>query len=224
MRVSIIVPVYNEEATLPFVLDRVLALPFEKEIILVDDGSTDDSAAILQQYEGRPGVKVIHHRSNQGKGRAVASALEQMSGPIAYIQDADLELDPHVCTDLIEPIESGEARVVHGRRIIVKGRPYLRSRLARRLLSLIFRLLYEQRLDDPTTGCKAMDAGLLKSLGLVESGFEVDQEMSARLARKGVSIMEVPVHYYPRTFAEGKKIRWRDGVRAVWVLVKYRFS
>jgi dolichol-phosphate mannosyltransferase len=224
MRLSVIIPVYNEEATLPFVLDRVLGLPFAKEIILVDDGSTDASRQILEGYRDRPGVKVIRHPSNLGKGRAVMSALDQVSAPIVYIQDADLEFDPHVCAELIKPIERGEARVVYGRRTIVKGRPYLRSRFARRFLSLIFRLLYEQRLDDPTTGCRAVDAGLLRTLGLVEPGFEVDQEMSARLARKGVAIEEVPVNYYPRTFEEGKKIRWRDGARAVWVLLKYRFS
>ncbi len=224
MRVSIIIPVYNEEATLPFVLDRVLGLPFDKEVILVDDGSTDGSTRILDGYRDRPGVKVIRHASNLGKGRAVASALGQISGSVVYIQDADLELDPHVCGDLIAPIERGEARVVYGKRIIIKGRPYLRSRLARRFLSLLFHLLYEQQLDDPTTGCRAVEAGLLKSLGLVEPGFEVEQEMSARLARMGVAIRELPVNYYPRTFEEGKKIGWRDGLRAVWVLMKYRFG
>jgi len=223
MRVSIIIPVFNEEATLPFVLDRVLGLPFDKEVILVDDGSTDASGRILESYRDRPGVKVVRHRSNLGKGKAVATGLEQASGPVVYIQDADMELDPHVCTDLIEPIERGEAQAVYGKRTIVKGKPYLSSRFARRFLSLLFQLLYEQKLDDPTTGCRAVEAGLLKSLGLVEAGFEVEQEMSARLVRRGVAIEEVPVNYYPRTFEEGKKIGWRDGVRAVWVLFKYRF-
>jgi glycosyltransferase involved in cell wall biosynthesis len=224
MKISIIVPVYNEAATLQRVLDRVLALPLDKEVVVVDDGSTDASSEILAGLRDRPGLEVVTLPHNRGKGNAIRAALERVSGDIVYIQDADEEIDPAVCAELAAPIENGEARAVYGRRTGAGGTALFPSLVARRLISLVFNALYGQKLADPTTGCKAVETELLRSLNLSGCGFEVEQEMSARIARQAVPIREVPVEYHPRTFAEGKKIRWRDGARAVWTLLKHRLD
>ncbi len=222
MKLSVIIPVFNEARTLRALLAKVVAVPLEKEIIIVDDGSTDETPAILASYAGRPGMRVITHTTNLGKGMAVRSAIPYISGEATIIQDADLEYDPQDYPRLLEPVAAGAAQVVYGAR---RGprHSYLPYHLGGRLLSLLADLLYGQRLMDIHTGYKLFDSRLLTSLPLRCMGFEFCPEVTARIGKRGIQIYEMPIRYEPRTFAEGKKIRWVDGVVAAWTLVEYRF-
>ncbi|MCF8079358.1 MAG: glycosyltransferase family 2 protein [Desulfobacterales bacterium] len=225
MKLSILIPVFNEENTLQALLDRVLDSPFQKEVLVVDDGSTDRTPKILEGFQGREGVLLFRHDRNRGKGAALRTAIRHITGDIAIIQDADLEYDPQDFETLIAPILNGEEKVVFGTRVPL-GNPhsYLRYYLGGRFLSLLTNLLYSQHITDGPCGYKAFDAGFLKSLSLERNGFDIDPELTAKVAKKGIRIREVPIRYFPRSFSEGKKIRWIDGLFWAWVLVKYRFS
>ncbi len=224
MKLSVIIPTYNEEQTLSLIIKKVIEVPLDKEIIIVDDGSTDSTPEILERYKNRKGFKILRHGSNQGKGMAIRSALGHITGDIIIIQDADLEYDPQDYIKLIEPVKNGEGFVVYGSRTSVSDHhSYLMFYLGGRLISFVTNILYNQRLTDELTCYKVFDSKLIKSISLNCKGFGFDAEITAKIARRGVKIKEIPIRYYPRKFSEGKKIRWIDGVIAIWILLKYRF-
>jgi glycosyltransferase involved in cell wall biosynthesis len=220
MRVSFIVPAFNEAATIGEVLERVHALDLEKQVIVVDDGSTDGTADVA---EGR--ADVVLRQPNAGKGSAIRAAIPHLDGDITVIQDADMEYDPADVPSLIEPIERGLADVVYGSRL-AGGRPqraYLFWHLVgNRFLSLLTGLLFNTTLSDMETGYKAFRTEVLRSLDLRENGFGIEPEITAKICRRNLRIYELPIAYYGRTFAEGKKITWRDGFGAIRVLVRVR--
>ncbi len=229
MAVSFIIPAYNEAATIAEVLDRVNALDLEKQVIVVDDGSTDETAEIVERWkegrEGRDGV-VLLRQQNAGKGAAVRAAIPHVHGDIAVIQDADMEYDPSDVPALIEPIERGKADVVFGSRLS-GGRPqraYLFWHLVgNRFLSLLTNVLFNTTLSDMETGYKAFRSEVLRSLELKQDDFSIEPEITAKVCKRNLRIYELPIAYYGRTYAEGKKITWRDGFKALGVLFQVRF-
>ncbi|MDG2206870.1 MAG: glycosyltransferase family 2 protein [Pirellulales bacterium] len=226
MKLSILIPVYNESATLEELLSRVLALEVEKELILVDDNSTDGTREILKRYEGQPDIRVVYHDRNYGKGRAVRTALDHATGEIVVVQDADLEYDPGDLVQMIPPIERGEADVVFGSRRLKKDNPrsLLSFFIGGMTLNWITCRMYGIRITDCATCYKMMKTELLRSLNLKCDRFEFCPEVIAKLSRRKIEIIELPISYAPRTIEEGKKIRWRDGIEALWTLIKFRFS
>jgi glycosyltransferase involved in cell wall biosynthesis len=223
MRVSFLIPAYNEAASIGEVLDRVDALPFDKQVIVVDDGSTDATAELV---ESRNGV-VLLRQPNQGKGAAIRHAIEYSDCDIAVIQDADMEYDPAEVPRLIEPIERGSADVVYGSRL--RGgeaqRAYMFWHLVgNRFLSLLTGVLYNTTISDMETGYKAFRSDVLRSLDLRQSDFAIEPEITAKVCLRNLRVYELPISYYGRTYEEGKNITWRDGFKAVWVLVSTRFG
>jgi glycosyltransferase involved in cell wall biosynthesis len=227
VKVSFLMPVYNEAATVGAVIERVLELPFDKQVIVVDDGSTDGSSEILRDLAALHDEIDLIHQRNAGKGAAIRAAIPRIDGDIAVIQDADLEYDPAEVPTLIQPIQDGHADVVYGSRLS-GGRPqraYLFWHLAgNRFLSLVTGILYNTTLTDMETGYKAFRADVLRSLELHENGFSIEPEITARICRGRLRIYELPISYYGRTYDEGKKITWRDGIRALWVLIRLRID
>jgi glycosyltransferase involved in cell wall biosynthesis len=224
MRISFVVPAYNEARTLDEVLARVEELPFDKQIVVVDDGSTDATPDVLRRWESRDGVLVLR-QPNRGKGAAIRAALPHVDGDIAVIQDADMEYDPADVPALIEPIASGVADVVFGSRLS-GGRPqraYMFWHLVgNRFLSLVTNVLFNTTLSDMETGYKAFRMDVLLSLDLRENDFAIEPEITGKVCKRGLRIYELPIAYYGRTYAEGKKITWRDGFKALLVLFKVR--
>ena len=224
-RVSFIVPAYNEAATIADVLERVQALEFDKQIVVVDDGSTDDTPRVLEDWRERDGVHVIR-QENRGKGAAIRAAIPLLDGDITVIQDADMEYDPADVPELIEPIRRGAADVVFGSRLS-GGRPqraYMFWHLVgNRFLSLLTNVLYNTTLSDMETGYTAFRTDVLRSLDLREDDFGIEPEMTAKVCKQGLRVYELPISYYGRTYAEGKKITWRDGFKAMFVLLRVRF-
>jgi glycosyltransferase involved in cell wall biosynthesis len=228
MKVSFLVPVYNEERTLEEVIRRVESLPLDKQIVVVDDGSTDGTRAILERLDGELENLVVVSQPNRGKGAAVRRALVEADGDVVVIQDADMEYDPAEVPALIAPIEEGVADAVYGSRLS-GGRPqraYLFWHLVgNRFLSVVTGLLFNTTLSDMETGYKAFRIDVLRSLDLREDDFGIEPEITGRLCRqKDLRIYELPIAYYGRTYAEGKKITWRDGFKALRVLVRVRLS
>jgi glycosyltransferase involved in cell wall biosynthesis len=225
VRVSFLVPAYNEERTIGEVLDRIDALGLDSQVIVVDDGSTDGTTAILEQRR-RDGLIVLR-QPNRGKGAALRAAIPHVDGDIAVIQDADMEYDPAEVPALIEPIERGVADVVFGSRLR-GGRPqraYLFWHLmGNRFLSLLTNVLFNTTLSDMETGYKAFRADVLRSLDLREDDFGIEPEITGQVCKRGLRVYELPIAYYGRTYAEGKKITWRDGLKAILVLFRVRFS
>lgn len=225
MRVSFLVPAYNEAATIGAVLDAVWALELEKQIVVVDDGSQDGTGDLVERWrDGRDGV-VFLRQENRGKGAAVRAAIPHADGDIAVIQDADLEYDPADVPALIEPIERGVADVVYGSRLS-GGRPqraYLFWHLVgNRFLSLLTNVLYNTTLSDMETGYKAFRTEVLRSLDLRQDDFGIEPEITAKICKRNLRVYELPIAYYGRTYAEGKKITWRDGFKALRVLFGVR--
>ncbi|HEY8505838.1 MAG TPA: glycosyltransferase family 2 protein [Gemmataceae bacterium] len=223
---SVIVPVFNEEATIDAVLARLRDGPYpDKQVIVVDDGSTDGTPERLRAWENQGGWLFLRHERNRGKGAAVRSALEHAAGEITTFQDADLEYDPADLPSLIEPIRSGKATVVYGSRYLRdRGLRWNRFRLAVQLLNGVVRVLYGQRLTDEATCYKAMRTDLLRSLGLRADRFDLCPEITAKLCRLRIPIQEVPISYRPRGTEAGKKINWFDGVQALYTLLRWRVS
>jgi glycosyltransferase involved in cell wall biosynthesis len=221
--VSFIIPAFNEGRTIATVVERVRALPFGKQIVVVDDGSTDDTIAVLDGLQGDD--LVVVRKENGGKGSAVRAGIPHVSGDIVVIQDADLEYDPNDVPELIAPILAGVADVVYGSRLS-GGRPqraYLFWHLVgNRFLSLVAGVLYNTTLSDMETGYKAFRSEVLCGLELKENGFGIEPEITGRICKQHLRIYELPISYYGRTYDEGKKITWKDGFRAVWVLVRVR--
>ena len=229
MKVSVIIPVYNEFRMFPEVLKRVressLPEPCLKEIIVVNDGSTDGTAAVINQY-AQSGHIIAHHLlENSGKGSAIRAGLSLASGEIVIIQDGDLEYNPEDYAVLIEPILKGEADCVYGSRFL--GNPYgmaLKNRVANWVLTQAANLLYNARLTDEATAYKAFRTSVLRQLHLTCCRFEFCPEVTAKLRRLRYSIKEIPIQYNAREIADGKKIRARDGFEALWTLLRYRFA
>ena len=222
MRVSFLIPAFNEEATIGEVLDRIAMLGLDAQVVVVDDGSSDRTAEIAEEH----GATVIR-QANAGKGAAIRAAIGAIDGDVAVIQDADMEYDPAEVPELIEPIVRGVADVVYGSRL--RGgkaqRAYLFWHLVgNRFLSLLTSLLYNTTLSDMETGYKAFRVDVLRSLDLRENRFGIEPEITAKICKRRLRIYELPISYYGRTFAEGKNITWRDGFRAIWVLLRVRFS
>jgi dolichol-phosphate mannosyltransferase len=223
---SILVPVYNEANTVQQVIERLLAipLPLAREIVVVDDGSTDGTAQVLDRMPPVPGVlTVVHAPRNGGKGSAIRIGLRHARGTIIAIQDADLELDPVQLADLVQPILDGEAEVVYGSRFL-SGRPagpWL-SLVANRVLTEVTNVLFGGRLTDMETCYKVMQTSVARGLDLEANRFDIEPEITAKLLLQGRRIIERPVRFDPRNRASGKKIGWRDGVHAIAVLLKYR--
>jgi glycosyltransferase involved in cell wall biosynthesis len=228
MRVSVIIPVYNEFPTFRQVLERVQNAPLHegcsKEIVVVDDGSTDGTAQVFGDHE-RAGLIVGHHsETNCGKGTAIRTGIAIASGDIILIQDGDLEYDPSDYMSILEPIVSGEADVVYGSRFQKQFTGMeVKYRVANRVLTALANLLYDARITDEATAYKAFRASVLRDLRLECRRFEFCPEVTAKLRRLGHNIREVPIRYNPRGIAEGKKIRFADGLEALWTLLKYRF-
>jgi glycosyltransferase involved in cell wall biosynthesis len=227
MRVSFLVPAYNEAATIVDVLEAVWKLDVDKQIIVVDDGSTDGTGDLVERWrEGREGVELVR-QANRGKGAAVRAAIPHVAGDIAVIQDADLEYDPADVPALIEPIQRGVADVVFGSRLS-GGRPqraYLFWHLlGNRFLSLLTNVLYNTTLSDMETGYKAFRSDVLRSLELRQDDFGIEPEITAKVCKRKLRVYELPIAYYGRTYAEGKKITWRDGFKAIRVLLGVRLS
>jgi len=227
-RVSIIVPVYNEIRTIRAVIDRLLTidLPVEREILIVDDGSTDGTREVLARAEA-DGIRatILLAERNGGKASAIRRGLARATGTIVAIQDADLELDPQQIATLLGPIIRREAVVVYGSRFLRgrSGAPVL-SVVANRALTALTNLLFRSSLTDMETCYKVMRTDVARSLRLSANRFDIEPEITARLLRAGHRIAELPVRFDPRSRAQGKKIGWRDGVRAIQVLVAERFS
>ena len=225
---SIIVPVYNEVRTSRAVIDRLLSidLPVEREILVVNDGSTDGTADVLDAaVKQQLPIVVLHLPQNAGKGSAIRQALGRARGSVIAIQDADLELDPQQLRALVTPILSGTADVVYGSRFLAgrSGAPFV-SFAANRFLTGVTNVLFGASLTDMETCYKVMRTEVARSLGLTANRFDIEPQITARLLRHGHQIHELPVRFDPRSRAQGKKIGWRDGVRAVEVLVRERFT
>ncbi len=226
LHLSVIVPVYNEQATIAEVITRIraVALPaVEREILLVDDGSTDGTRAVIAGLAG-PDCRVLLHPENRGKGAAVRTGLAHASGDFVLIQDADLEYDPADYAVLLAAVAAG-AECVYGSRFLAgaKRRMSPVTAAANRFLTWLTRRLYGLCLTDMETCYKLVRADLLRDLPLRSNGFDIEPEITIKLAKRGVTIREVPIRYAGRTRAEGKKIGWRDGAQAVWTLLKFRF-
>ena len=223
---SVIVPVFNEHATVAAVIDRLLTIDFpaDREIIVVNDGSSDGTREVLGRLEGTPRLRIVHVEVNRGKGHAIRIGLDQARGDVIAIQDADLELDPAQLGALVEPLLQGEADVVYGSRFLGRrpDAPWL-TLVANRTLTSLTNILYGSSITDMETCYKIMRTTVARGLGLTADRFDIEPEITARLLKAGHRIVELPVTFTPRSRAAGKKIGWRDGVRAVEVLVKERF-
>jgi glycosyltransferase involved in cell wall biosynthesis len=224
--VSVVMPAYEEAATIEVVLRRVLALDLRMEVIVVDDGSQDATAEIAENVDG---VQVLKHERNRGKGAAVRTGIAASTGDIVVIQDADLEYDPRDLPRLLGPLLEGVADAVYGTRLRGGGEPQ-RAHLfwhyaGNRALSLLTNVLYNTTISDMEVGYKAFRGDLIRSLELVSDDFGFEPEVTAKILRRGdVRLYEVPISYYGRTYEEGKKITWRDGLRAVVVLIRCRLG
>ena len=224
MKLSIIIPVYNEAATVREIINRVKKLKLkeiEKEIIVVDDGSDDAGPRLIKKIKG---IQTVFLPANQGKGAAIRAGLKKATGDYILIQDADLEYDPQDIPSLLEPVITGKAKVVYGSRFLGPHKNMLFWHMAgNKSLSFITNLLYNTTLSDMEVGYKLISRKILNSLNLECNRFGFEPEVTAKLLKKGIRIFEVPISYTGREFHEGKKITWKDGYRALFLLIKYRF-
>jgi len=226
---SILMPVYNEAHTIREIIERVKATPLDglrKELVIVDDGSTDGTREVLQGLVQTDEQKVYFHAQNMGKGAALRTALTYATGDIIIIQDADLEYDPREYTELVAPILEGRADVVYGSRLT--GGKVARAfnfwhYIGNKLLTLVTNILYNAILSDMETCYKVFRADVIKNIQIKSNRFDFEPEITAKVLKRRHKLYEMPISYYGRDFSEGKKITWRDGFSAVWALVKYRF-
>lgn len=232
MTLSIIIPAFNEENTIEEIIKRVeaVSLPIEKEIIIVDDGSFDNTKKILEKINKEFNFILIEHSKNQGKGAAIKTGLSQATGDFILIQDADLELNPYEYPILLKPLLEKKAEVVYGSRVLGKNKTNKKTRrnwpffLGGKLLTFLANLLYGLNITDEPIGYKVFKKEILKNMDLECKGFEFCPEVTAKIAKKGIKIYEVPVSYNPRSRKEGKKTKCKDGLKAIWTLIKYKFK
>jgi glycosyltransferase involved in cell wall biosynthesis len=227
MKISIVVPVFNEESTLASLVDAVLASGVEnKEIIIVNDGSTDGTRAILDKQIAPRVHKIIHHSVNQGKGAALRTGIREATGDVVIIQDSDLEYDPKEYPRLLAPILDGKADVVYGSRFM-GGRPhrvvYFWHRIGNRMLTLLSNMFTNLNLTDMETCYKVFKRSVIQDIQIEENRFGFEPEITAKIAKKHCIVYEVGISYYGRTYDEGKKIGWKDGFRALYAIVKYNW-
>jgi len=223
MKVSVIIPVYNERNTLAEIIRRVRAVELEKEIIVVDDGSTDGTRQILGALDDQIDKTILHDR-NQGKGAALRTGIPHATGDIVIIQDADLEYDPEDYISLLKPFAKHGAKAVYGSRFTGPRKDmFLLHWIGNRFLTLITNVLYATTLSDMETCYKAFSREVIQSITIKSDRFNFEPEITAKVLKRGIRIFEVPVSYAGREFHEGKKITWRDGFSALWSLIKYRF-
>lgn len=225
MKLSVIIPAFNEKATVAEIVQRVRAVELADEIIVVDDGSTDGTRDILQSLPPSNDLIILHHEVNRGKGAAVRTGIERSTGEVILIQDADLEYDPRDYPALLQPIADGRAQVVYGSRFLGGPRKamFFLHMVGNKFLTFVTSVLYDTILSDMETGYKVFRADVVKTMPLRARRFEFEPEITARVLRKGIRIYEVPISYNGREYNEGKKITWRDGFIAVWTLLRYRF-
>ncbi len=237
MLLSIIIPVYNEP-DLPKLLKKLYKVnfPYDIEVIVIDDGSTDGTKEWIEQNKEIYHYKYFLHAKNRGKGAALITGFQKATGDIIVVQDADLEYNPENIKNVIQPIVENKTKVCYGSRILGQERfitqvgwqnknrkSYLSAYLGGRLVTIFCNLLFFSHLTDEPTCYKAFEKKLLDTITLHSTGFELEPELTAKILKK-TKITEVPIEYYPRTFEEGKKINWRDGIKALWTLLKYRFN
>jgi len=224
MLLSVVMPAYNEVQSIEIMIDRVLALPLDLELIVVDDGSKDGTRELLRKIE-RQRLRVIFHPKNRGKGAAVRTGFEAALGEYVTIQDADLELDPNHIPELLQPILDGKADIVFGSRFL-NGYYHMRkiSAFANWFLTKLTNVLYGTHLTDMEACYKVFPRSLVPKLNLQSERFDFEPEITAKFARMKLRIVELPVTYRPRHFLDGKKIGWRDGAQGIWTLLKYRVS
>ena len=228
MKLSIVVPVYNEEGTLEEIFRRVQATPYTKEIIAVNDASRDNSRAILDRLtQQHDNLRVFHHEQNQGKGAALRTGFAQVTGDVVIIQDADLEYDPVDYPVLLDPIQRDLADVVYGSRLI-GAQPhrvlYFWHYMGNRAVTFLSNMFTNLNLSDMEVGYKVFKADVLKDISIKSSRFGVEPELTAKIAKRGWRIYEVPIQYHGRDYAHGKKITWRDGIAAIYHIIRFRYS
>lgn len=227
VKISIVIPAYNEALTVEETLKRVHRVPYDKEIIVVDDGSTDGTRDILQQSSliSTMGIRVLLHEQNQGKGAALRTGFKAVTGDVVIIQDADLEQDPDEYPKLLEPIANGTADIVYGSRFL--GGTYrfssFRQFAANRFLTSLSNAVLGARLSDMETGYKVFTRNVLDGLDIKSNRFGFEPEFTAKVVKRRFRIAQVPVTYNPRTHSQGKKINWKDGVKAVFAIIWFRF-
>ncbi|HTZ11124.1 MAG TPA: glycosyltransferase family 2 protein [Candidatus Margulisiibacteriota bacterium] len=219
---SVIVPVYNEVRTIGEILNKVNALNLDKEIIVVEDGSTDGTDKVLRGIS-YPNLKIIYHGSNRGKGAAFLTGLANATGEFVIIQDADLEYEPQECVRLMEVMRKNAADIVLGVRFTEKYHGLLIPRMGNRFLTIFLNLLFNVRINDFLTCYKLFRRETISSLGIKSPGFDMDAEIVTKALKKKMRIEQVPISYQPRNYAQGKKIRWLDGIHAMLAIVRYRF-
>jgi glycosyltransferase involved in cell wall biosynthesis len=235
VKLSVLIPVYNEERTVEEVVRRVKAVPVSKEIILVDDGSQDQTRQVLERMRREKDraadpsnqLKVIFKTANQGKGAAVREALGHATGDIVLIQDADLEYDPQDYPELLAPIENGLADVVYGTRFAGGGSHRVLlfwHSLGNRLLTLVSNILTNLNLSDMEVGYKVFRASVLQGIDIKSNRFGLEPEITMKLAKSGCRFYEVPISYHGRTYEEGKKITWKDGIAALYYMIRFRLA
>jgi glycosyltransferase involved in cell wall biosynthesis len=225
MNLTVIIPIYNEGRTIQTILHRVLATGLAREILLVDDGSSDGTRDLLASWDGNQGIRVLLHEKNQGKGAAVRTGIAAATGDTILIQDADLEYDPRDYPVLIKPLEEGLADVVYGSRFLGGPRRAVMfwHMIANKLLTLTTNLLYNTILSDMETGYKIFRREVLQGIQLRANRFDFEPEFTAKILKRKVCIYEVPISFNPRDYAAGKKITMKDAFSAAWTLLKYRF-
>jgi len=222
MKLSVIIPVYNEKDCVEEVISGVKAVPVDKEIIVVDDCSTDGTREVLKKTDG---INLLLHDRNRGKGAAVRTALKEIAGEIVIIQDADMEYPPEQYPEVIKPIKDGYADVVFGSRFLGLHRVFLFWHfVGNRFLTLLTNVLYNTILTDMETGVKAFRKEVFEKIRIKSNGFDFEPEITAKVLKKGFRLYEMPITYYGRGYEEGKKITWRDAIPAIWAIIKYRFT
>ena len=222
MKLSIIMPVYNEKNTIRVILDKILPLDLYKEIIIVDDFSTDGTREILRELKTE-NIQVIYHEKNMGKGSAIRTGINYASGEYMVVQDADLEYEPAEYENLLKPILEGTAKVVYGSRFMGKRKSmYTLHFWGNKFLTLAANILYGSKLTDMETCYKMIPLSLAREINHRANGFEFDPEITAKILKRSIKIHEVPISYKGREFHEGKKISWKDGIKHLWTLLKYK--